>query len=106
MNLVIAGRGKGKTTELIRLSNGLNKPIVVSGYSKVTHIKKMAKEMGLEIPEPLTVSEWLSHKSVRGINQSCLVDDLDIVLHDLGLNVEYASIDTPCTILENSEKPW
>lgn len=55
MKKIIMERGHGKTTQLIFLSSKTNTPIITPFYKE--HIKELAKELDVEIPEPLTLRE-------------------------------------------------
>ena len=50
-------RGSGKTTRMLYASEFNNAPIICSTESRKRHIIKAAKELNLEIPDPLTVHE-------------------------------------------------
>ena len=56
-NIIIGGRGSGRTTELIRMSAENNIYIVCLDRRRALNIAAMAREMGLIIPFPITVEE-------------------------------------------------
>lgn len=75
MKVYVMPRGSGKTTALIEESNKTQIPILVSDSRRANDIEYMAKDLGLDIPEPIVVGR------TRGvINTSVLVDDLDSVI--------------------------
>jgi hypothetical protein len=58
-------RQSGKTTKLIKKSHKNNIPIVTGSLFNVDYIKKMANNLNLCIPEPLTYYQVLDNK-VKG----------------------------------------
>lgn len=75
------GRACGKTTELIRLASAKHLYIVCADSERAHHISKMANELDLDIPYPITVRE-LPLRDKRNFEQ-VLVDDAEYVLHQL-----------------------
>lgn len=59
MDIIIGKRGYGKTAKLIRRSADEQIYILTATRVRANHIAKMAKEMGLKIPYPVTVNEYL-----------------------------------------------
>lgn len=82
MKKIIRGRGQGKTTDLIKVSHGTGKYIVVANQQQAHLIKDMAKDMGLEgMSFPITVDEIKrygagAYSTKRGV----LVDNAEMVL--------------------------
>lgn len=72
MNIIYKSRGKGKTTELVKLSASTNTPILCMSTA---HIYDVAKELGVKIPTPIAVKDYtpFSHENI-------LVDDAEYVL--------------------------
>lgn len=64
MKLLIKERGSGKTTGLIYASEITGYPICVTVKSRVEFILQSAKEIGCNIPQPITVAE-LRQRGVR-----------------------------------------
>lgn len=78
MKKIIMERGHGKTTQLIFLSSKTNTPIITPFYKE--HIKELAKELDVEIPEPLTLRE-LDNRCLKGTD--VLVDNAEYVLDNI-----------------------
>ena len=76
-NLIIGGRGSGKTLELIKMSAERNIYIVCADRQRALNIAAMARELGYQIPFPITLMELPIHS--RFI-QEVFVDDVDVVL--------------------------
>lgn len=78
--IIVRSRQGGKTTELIRRAAESGGYIVCTDQRRARQIAEHAREMGLNIPFPLTASEWQKrdyHQSgVRGL----LFDDLDRII--------------------------
>lgn len=101
MNILIGKRGQGKTTHLIKMSAAGEGTIVVSTEQSADYIKSQAKEMGLDIPKPITWTEILC----RGTNRkdSYLLDELSGILMNLGIKT--AVLDGECNIEYLSRDP-
>lgn len=83
MDIIIGKRGYGKTTELIRRSADENIYILTTTRQRASHIYEMAREMGLNIPYPVTMDEYLRGDKFRGSSirrDGLLIDDADDVL--------------------------
>lgn len=85
MNIIIAGRGTGKTTLLIRDAAIHNRTIITWNKQRCDAIKRQAKAMKLDIPEPISMQRLIAndYSSVfLGMRPAdCEVDDaLDILL--------------------------
>lgn len=81
-NIIIRkDRHKGKTTELIKIANKENKYIICATMQRAELINKMAMDMKLDIPFPITVGEIVRNKGIRSpFVNSVLVDDMEDVL--------------------------
>lgn len=80
MNLIIKDRQKGKTTQLIHISEATKYPIVVPLAVRKKHIIELANQMGCSIIEPLTMRE-VQAMGVR-LNTPILFDDVEHILSD------------------------
>lgn len=80
MNLIIKDRQKGKTTQLIYISEATRYPIVVPLEAQKKHIIELANQMHCSIETPLTIREMKE----RGINVKTpiLLDDVEHILVD------------------------
>ena len=88
MKLICTPPGGGKTTAMIRMSaeavaNGRIVYIVCSSYPVAHKISKRAAKMALDIPFPLTFSEFIA-REYRGVRiDGLLIDDADDLLQDM-----------------------
>ena len=96
MKVYSAERGAGKTTMLIEESARTGAIIVVSSYPMVNYTMVLAMRLNLDIPEPITVTNYLKALVRGGLNreQKYLIDDLHEMLSQM--NVEAATIDVNC----------
>lgn len=79
MKILRMDRGNGKTFHLIKLSAILDSPIICATEQSKKYILDKAKEMALEIPEPIVVNR----NSYGRRNTDLLIDDLELVLKGL-----------------------
>lgn len=93
MTVYIAGRQTGKTVFLIQQSARTGAVIVAPTYQMVGYIDRMARDLGLQIPPPITVADWIRGlvRQREGHGKTYLVDDLQMMLHQL--NVEASTLD-------------
>lgn len=76
--LIIAPRGGGKTSALIKASAECDCPIIVSTISEATRVMDKALEMGYDIPEPIPFG--MRNKLHGEDYQAVIIDDLDVML--------------------------
>ncbi|WP_312286695.1 hypothetical protein [Terrisporobacter sp.] len=77
MKILNLDRGKGKTTELIKVSNEKWIYIVCADRKRAENISRMAMEMSLNIPFPITVNELpIRSPYIKEV----LLDDVEDVL--------------------------
>ena len=96
MKILKMGRGAGKTFHLIRLSAILDSPILCAIEQSKKYILDKAREMWLEIPEPIVVNRGNFEIVMRGRSTDLLIDDLELVLKGLfGNNVIVATTSGP-----------
>jgi len=91
MIMFVGGRGSGKTRRCIEFSVRTGIPILCQ---RPDYIKSLAKELGLDIPEPISYSEYVSGRN-RGLGSSrkVIIDELGLFLNSLGLSPEYVTFD-------------
>lgn len=77
MDKIIKERQTGKTTELIKRSHQTGAVIVTANYQRAMFVKLLAKELGLDIPEPMSTAS-IPDSSAKGTH--ILIDDADDVL--------------------------
>lgn len=75
MNWIIKDRGKGKTTTLIFTSAATGYPIITQTRSQADAIKHRAKELELDIPEPIPFDSEYSIKTTGLRHEKVLVDE-------------------------------
>lgn len=90
MDLILKPRQAGKTTELIKMSNKEWLYIICCNKQRVEHISKMAQNMGLDIPYPISLGELpLRSPYIKKV----LIDDADDVLtYLIGKEIKAISI--------------
>lgn len=98
MKIINLPRGGGKTTRLLYASEFNDAPIICSTHAQKQHLIDTANTLGLNIPEPIVISEITSGK-FRGNNvmdKDILVDEahwvLQALLKCLGMNGELKAI--------------
>ena len=97
MKLLIKDKGSGKTTGLIYTSESTDYPIVVSDNISKHYIIDMAKQIGCEIPEPLTVEDLRRANIYRG--QNILFDNVESIL-ERAIN-SYLDANVVCATMTN-----
>ena len=83
---LIGERCRGKTTRLIGRSAKEGIYILVANKEMVRCVADQAKEMGLDIPFPVTLDEYLRGNKFQGSSirrGGLLIDDLGMVLNQL-----------------------
>ena len=106
MRLIIGPRHSGRTTQLIQLCSQLGGTvrIIVPNATQKENIKGLAREMGVEIPEPVIIDR-LKLQRYGDNTQGYLIDNLDQILIRLtgGLPVFVATMESEeCTENENA----
>lgn len=93
MTIYVAGRQSGKTAFLIRQSADTGAVIVAPTCQMARYIDSMARDLGLQIPPPVTVADWIRGlvRQPKDHDKTYLVDELQMALHQL--NVKAATID-------------
>lgn len=93
MEIILGGKGQGKTLALIKESAENNVPIIVNTYSDKVHVESKANELNLQIPEPIVFEEVKNGRiKVDGVSK-VYVDDADTVLSNfIGAEVVIATI--------------
>lgn len=77
---IVKEKGQGKTIEIIKKSSELSIPILTMNHRSRESIKNMAKKMGLDILEPITILE-IENGKLSGLKiSSILVDDIDSIM--------------------------
>lgn len=100
MKKIIKKRGEGKTTELIKISHDTNTYILVGDRNRQSEVARMAHEMGLHIPYPVTIEDYLKTHFRGSFIKNILIDDADYVLSHIFYTVTIDAI----TMTEGEEK--
>lgn len=82
MDIIVGGRGTGKTVELIKRSAETGAVIFVLTYMRAEHIESLAKGLGYKIPRPEVIrisSGGIAYTGVR-LGTPMLIDDVDELL--------------------------
>lgn len=99
--LIFGDRHSGKTTELIKESARTGAYIVVSCMKEAHNVFGSAKELGLNIPFPLTVAEVIYESPSSYIFQKgILIDNLERILCRLFNSITINAATVDCTTLE------
>ena len=98
-SVIIGKRQTGKTERLIKMSAEKQAPIICYNVAIANEIKRRAKYMHLDIPEPIAASDnrinILLREAMQGGAKSVLVDDVAVVLANLlGINVSAIAVNT------------
>lgn len=97
MKLIRMDRRKGKTRRLIKESSSTG-AIIICRESSLKYIEITAKEMGLEIPKPMTIGEYVeTFTGGLSDNPPVLVDDIEFALC-LYMKTKILSATTSCEI--------
>lgn len=81
--IIVRSRQGGKTTELIRRAADAGGYIVCTDQRRARQIAEHARDMGLNIPFPLTVHEWQERAYYPPGVRSLLFDDLDRIIQGM-----------------------
>lgn len=87
MKKIILGRGEGKTKELIQLSHDTNTYILVADRSRQREIFSFARDLGITIPNPVTVEDYMRTHFRGSFIKHILIDDADDVLKTIFYNL-------------------
>ena len=83
MNVYARPRRGGKTTELVRLAAEEFLYVVCPDRQQVRYVQRVARDMGLDIPFPMTWGEFLRgdyrSKGVKGF----VIDNLDLCIQQM-----------------------
>lgn len=93
MNVYIAPRQTGKTTTLVKMSAETGAIIVVPTYHMIKEVENIAKELGLEIPNPIDTSQFM-RELYSFANKRYLVDELQTVLGLMGVDAAMLDINS------------
>lgn len=80
MKKIIKPRGKGKTTELIKLSAKTNTYILVRDRKRQRRVAELADSMNINIPYPVTLDDYMRTQFRGSFINHILIDDADDIL--------------------------
>lgn len=80
MKKIIKPRGKGKTTELIKLSAKTNTYILVANMKRQKEVARLADSMNMIIPYPVTLEDYMRTQFRGSFINHILIDDADDIL--------------------------
>lgn len=92
MRIISRPRGGGKTTELIRISAENFSYIVVDSRRRAAAVFHQAKDMGLDIPFPITYDELINGDFYGKGIAAFLIDDIDQLVQRLARGVPVRAI--------------
>jgi hypothetical protein len=100
MKIKIGRRDSGKTVELIKQSAETGYYIICFSNTEANRVAKVARDMGLKIPYPLSAHEFMSQQYFyRGI-KGFLIDNIDLVFNSMSSVPIIAATLTPDAIEE------
>lgn len=79
VEIIFQPRQAGKTTQLVKMSAETGCRIVCSENS-IKHIKMLAKEMGVSIPNPMPYQVFVGETYFSDRQPGVLIDDADLLL--------------------------
>lgn len=77
IHIVSGGRQTGRTTAMIRTAAASFAYIVCPDRRQVEHIQRMAQEMGVDIPQPITWDDFIKGRYHRPGVRGFVIDNLD-----------------------------
>lgn len=89
MKFITGPRCSGKTTALIEESVKTGIPIISPTRAMAEYVKRMAKDYGVDIPDPVSIGEVVKHGDKQG---KYLIDELGLCLSVLGIEVVTATV--------------
>ncbi len=89
MRIIAGPRCSGKTTALIQESAETGVPIIAPSMAMANYIKTIAKEQGMDIPEPTSINKIVNHGGRPG---KYLIDELEMCLRQLGIDAIAATM--------------
>lgn len=89
-------RQAGKTTRMLYASEYHNAPILCGNECMKCRISETARQLKINIPEPITIHDIVNHKVKSQGHRGILVDEMDYVLQSVltpyGLDILSATI--------------
>lgn len=83
MEVICRGRRGGKTIEAIKKAVRNNYTLVCCSANEVERVQKIAKELGVEIPQPITFSEFTNGSELKTAASGYVIDNVDMLLQKM-----------------------
>jgi len=95
VKIICRARQQGKTTEIIKIAAENFSYVVCRDYRSVERVAAQAKEMGLNIPYPITMEEFINGKFHGRGMKSIAIDNAEDILRRFakGVPISAASIE-------------
>lgn len=107
MEVIVKGRQKGKTTELIKKSAETGYYILTENRNRAVSIADLAQEMGYKIPFPTTVFEYQRSHGFRGSYiKNIYIDDADAILKSMFSRVIIEAVTMTTQLQDDDEAEW
>ena len=91
MKIICKGRGKRKTTQLLYTSDTTRVPILVPTEQEKLNLIDESQRLGLNIPNPISVTDIRNQKTRVTHIDKCYVDNAEYVLQRL-INMEIGAM--------------
>lgn len=93
MEIIARSRQAGKTAELIKRSAETGYYILTADHRRAQNVAKQAREMGYDIPMPVTFSDYKDTAGFRGSYiKNIYIDDVDEILKRIFYTVEIEAV--------------
>lgn len=92
MDIIYKEHGEGKTTELIHRSHDTWTYIVTANRKRADYVLRKAREMGIDIPNPISWEECRNNMFRGSFIRNILIDDVDDLLQEIFCTVQIDAI--------------
>lgn len=92
MELILKSRQMGKTTEIIKIAAKNFSYIVCCGVQEADRVFKLAKNMELDIPYPLTIEEFTNGRFYTAGTKGLCIDNAEFVFQKMAMGVPINAI--------------
>ena len=107
MNLIIGGKGTGKSAKLIQMSAETGRYILVCNRKRANMLVKQAESMGLYIPYPVTFEDFCESRFQGSFIQKdgFYIDDADDLLKRIfgGIQIHAMTMTIDCLESEGGD---
>lgn len=91
MKIILDKSGSGKTAQLLSLCSQFGYTLVCSSGAGIKRAKAKAECLGISIPQPITVYDFISGKFNKSVVQGFCLDDAEAVLLSLARGIGIAA---------------